>query len=140
MPDTGPDFFLAPDALQTLTQADAAGLDRLACGVIGFDHAGLIRRYNTCESRFSTLLPAEVLGRPLFTEVAQCMNNYLVSQRFDDALATGTALDVTLDYVLTWRMRPTAVQLRLLWQPGAPLRYLMLRHGQVLAPPQAPGR
>jgi photoactive yellow protein len=140
MPAAGSSLFLAADAIEQLDRADAAALDGLDVGVIGFDQTGLVQRYNACESRFSALRPAEVLGRPLFTEVAQCMNNYLVCQRFDDALAADIPLDARLDYVLTWRMRPTAVQLRLLWRPGAALRYLLLRHGQALAGPRAAHR
>jgi photoactive yellow protein len=119
--------FLAADAFRLLDRADDAAFDQLDVGVIGFDLAGIVRRYNACEARASGLLPSEVLGRPLFTEVAQCMNNFLVAQCFDDALASGAALDRVVDFVLTWRMRPTPVQLRLLWDAGAPLRYLMLR-------------
>lgn len=130
MTNNDPSIFQAADAFEQLSRADDTALDRLDVGVIGFDLAGFIRRYNARESRFSTLLPREVLGRPLFTDVAQCMNNYLVAQRFDDALAAGTALDATIDYVLTWRMRPTAVQMRLLWLPQAKLRYVVLRHGR----------
>ena len=31
-----------------------------------------------------------------------------------------------MDYVLTWKMRPTKVQLRLLADPGSALRYIAL--------------
>ena len=67
-----------------------------------------------------------VVGLPLFSVVAQCMNNYLVAQRFDDAVASGQALDVSLDFVFTLRMKPTPVRLRLLSSPSHPTQYLAI--------------
>ena len=54
------------------------------------------------------------------------MNNFLVAQRFEDALATGDSLDATLDYVLTLRMKPIKVKLRLLAEPGHLMRYVLI--------------
>jgi photoactive yellow protein len=119
--------------LARLNPLDDATLDALGMGVIGFDVEGRVQRYNAFEARFSGLRVADVLGRPLFTEIAQCMNNYLVAQRFEDALAAGAELDATIDYVLTWRMRPTRVRLRLLQAPAQPLRYVVLQHGGPVA-------
>ena len=45
-----------------------------------------------------------MLGRPLFTQVAPCLNNFMVAQRFEDAADEGSELDDTIDYVLTLRM------------------------------------
>ena len=110
--------------LGNLTQAD---LDTLEFGVIGFDADGIVRSYNTFESKAAGLSPQRVLGHPLFTTVAPCMNNFMVAQRFEDAQAQGVALDATIDYVLTLRMRPLKVRLRLLAQPGAALRHVLVR-------------
>jgi photoactive yellow protein len=111
------------DHLETMTDAD---LDTLEFGVIGFDADTVVRRYNAFESRCAGLSPQKVLGLPLFTTVAPCMNNYLVAQRFEDAAAGGTSLDATIDYVLTLRMRPVKVALRLLAAPGSTLRYVLV--------------
>lgn len=54
------------------------------------------------------------------------MNNYLVAQRFEDAMETGEMLDVTIDYVLTLRMRPVRVKLRLLASSAAAHRYVLV--------------
>jgi hypothetical protein len=51
------------------------------------------------------------------------MNNFLVAQRFVDE----PVLDVTLDYVLTFRMRPTPAKLRLLQQPDGRLHYILIQ-------------
>ena len=110
-------------AINVQTESD---LDTLDFGVIGIDAEGLVRRYNRFESELAGLSPGRVLGTPLFTAVAPCMNNFLVAQRFEDASAGGTALDATLDYVFTLRMRPAKVKLRLLVQPDSPLRYILV--------------
>jgi photoactive yellow protein len=122
--------FDTSDLHAQLEALDEAGLNRLSYGVIGFDAGGLICRYNTWESQATGLDPTRVLGQPLFTVIAQCMNNYLVAQRFEDAIAQDLALDAVVDYVLTWKVRPVPVQLRLLAPAGAPdssARYVVIR-------------
>ncbi len=102
-------------------------LDALDFGVIGIDAAGLVQRYNSFESKAAALSVQRVLGQPLFTVVAPCMNNFMVAQRFEDALAGGGTLDVTIDYVLTLRMRPVKVKLRLLAAPDGVSRYVLVQ-------------
>ncbi|RTL64376.1 MAG: phosphonate transporter [Hyphomicrobiales bacterium] len=100
-------------------------LDQLPFGVIGFDREGIVRQYNAWEAKAAGLTQSRVIGQPLFTSVAPCMNNYLVAQRFEDAAGDKQALDRTLPYVLTLRMRPTKVLLRLL-APAVPDRRFVL--------------
>jgi photoactive yellow protein len=110
-----------------LGHASDAALDELDFGVIGFDAAGVVRRYNAFESKAAGLSPDRVLGNPLFTLVAPCMNNFMVAQRFEDAAAGGTPLDAVIDYVLTLRMRPVKVKLRLIATPAVALRYVLVQ-------------
>ena len=117
MPDLGPQ-------LAVLSDAD---LDTLDFGVIGFDNDTTVCRYNAVESAAAGLSPQRVLDQPLFTNVAPCMNNFMVAQRFEDAQDQGTLLDATIDYVLTLRMRPIKVALRLIAVPGANVRYVLVR-------------
>jgi photoactive yellow protein len=114
------------DMLKRLESLDAVELDALSFGVIGFDGDTLVQRYNSLESKMAGLSAARVVGHPLFTAVAPCMNNFLVAQRFEDAAAAGSSLDDTIDYVFTLRMRPVKVKLRLLAAPGLPLRYVLV--------------
>ncbi len=102
-------------------------LDALDFGVIGIDATGAVGRYNAFESKAAGLSPARVLGQPLFTVVAPCMNNFMVAQRFEEAKETSSALDATVDYVLTLRMRPVKVKLRLLAAPGGTWRYVLVQ-------------
>ena len=118
--------FTDVDLLSALQQGTDADLDALEFGVIGIDAAGVVRRYNALESRLAGLSPQRVLGHPFFTVVAPCMNNFMVAQRFEDAAASGSPLDATIDYVLTLRMRPVKVKLRLLSQPGDAMRYVLV--------------
>ena len=118
--------FEQTDIAERLATADDAALDVLQFGIIGFDEQTVVQRYNTFESQLAGLNKSRVLGHPLFTSVAPCMNNFLVAQRFEDALATGDTLDATLDYVLTLRMKPVKVKLRLLAGSARALSYVLI--------------
>lgn len=119
--------FEDPALLRSLNALSDAELDNLDFGVIGFDDEGIVRRYNAYESQAAGLSTSRVVGHALFTVVAPCMNNYLVAQRFDDAAAQGSELDATIDYVLTLRMRPVKVRLRLLAAPGSAGQYVLVQ-------------
>jgi photoactive yellow protein len=125
---TAPDF-AHPDLMRQLAAMDDASLDRLGFGVIGFgkEHEAAVRRYNAFDQRGSGLERDRVVGLPLFSIVAQCMNNYLVAQRFDDAVAAGESLDATLDFTFTLRMKPTPVVLRLLSSPAHDTQFIAIR-------------
>lgn len=120
-------MFDQPDLTALLVKMDDATLDTLGFGVIGFDIEDRVRRYNTFESKAAGLGIERVLNQNLFTVVAPCMNNFLVAQRFADARETGMALDDTINYVLTLRMRPTKVKLRLLSDPVSELCYVLVQ-------------
>lgn len=124
------DLAFADPALHAhLVAAGDDELDQLQFGVIAFDAEGIVQRYNAWESKAAGLSPTRVIGQSLFTVVAPCMNNYLVAQAFEDAAARGEALDRTLPYVLTLRMRPTKVQLRLLASAEGGLRHVVILRG-----------
>jgi photoactive yellow protein len=115
------------DLLTALSHCNEDQLDALEFGVIGFDAEGMVRQYNRFESTASGLSPQRVLHADLFSSVAPCMNNFMVAQRFEDAAAAGAPLDDTIDYVLTLRMRPTRVKLRLLAHPDEAMRYVLVQ-------------
>ncbi|RYE95671.1 MAG: phosphonate transporter [Oxalobacteraceae bacterium] len=119
--------FTTPALLEQLAQLHADQLDELDFGVIGFDADTNVCRYNRTESEAAGLTGPRVLGQPLFTNVAPCLNNFLVGQRFEDAEDGNTVLDDTIDYVLTLRMRPIKVKLRLLAEPGSAVRYVLVQ-------------
>ena len=119
--------FDQPDLAQCLAALTEEQLDEATFGIIGFDEATVVRRYNRYESQAAGLSQQSVVGQPFFTSVAPCMNNFMVAQRFDEAQADGAGLDETISYVLTLRMRPTKVRLRLLALPGAATRYVLVQ-------------
>lgn len=118
--------FSQADICERIETLDESELDSLDFGVIGFDADTAVRRYNAFESKLAGLNPQRVLGNALFTVVAPCMNNFIVAQRFEDAAASATSLDATIDYVFTLRMRPAKVSLRLLVSPTLALRYVLV--------------
>jgi photoactive yellow protein len=119
--------FAAPGLHGQLTQLSPDQLDSLDFGVIGFGADTNVSQYNQTESDAAGLTAPRVLGQPLFTNVAPCLNNFMVAQRFEDAQDDGAALDDTIDYVLTLRMRPVKVKLRLLAAPGSEQRYVLVQ-------------
>jgi photoactive yellow protein len=127
MTDTPTATFEQDGLLAVLARLSDAELDVLDFGAIGFDAESVVRRYSAFESRMSGLSISRVVGQPFFTIVAPCMNNFLVAQRFEDAAASGTELDEVIDYVLTLRMRPIKVKLRLLAGAASDLRYVLIK-------------
>jgi photoactive yellow protein len=119
--------FAAPGLHARLAQLSPEQLDRLDFGVIGFGADTNVSQYNQTESDAAGLSAPRVLGQPLFTNVAPCLNNFMVAQRFEDAEIDATALDDIIDYVLTLRMRPVKVKLRLLAAPGNEQRYVLVQ-------------
>ena len=111
---------------QTLSEASSEQLNALAFGVIGFDDDGLVKVYNAYESKVAGLSLESVIDADLFSTVAPCMNNFLVAQKFEDAIDEKAELDETMDYVLTLKMKPTRVKLRLISAPQLPYKYVII--------------
>lgn len=109
---------------ETITASDLSemDIDTLEFGVIAMDRDAGVTAYNQAEAEISGLSEDRVLGRKFFTEVAPCMNNFMVAQRYEDP----GPLDEMLDYVLTLRMAPTPVRLRLLREEDADVQYLLV--------------
>jgi photoactive yellow protein len=127
MTETSIVAFEQNELLLELARTTDIELDIFEFGVIGFDAETVVCRYNAFESKVAGLSVSRVVGHPLFTIVAPCMNNFLVAQRFADAAASGDELDEVVDYVLTLRMRPIKVKLRLLAGAASDLRYVLIQ-------------
>lgn len=114
-------------SFETVAISDLDGMtaderDALPYGVVGFDADTIVKIYNATEARMSGLDPSTVFGVPFFDAVGQCMNNFMVAQRFEDE----AELDDIIPYVLTLRMRPTKVRLRLLANQDVLHRYILI--------------
>lgn len=97
-------------------------IDVLPYGVIGLNDHCLVEVYNETEARLAGMPAESVMGAHFFLSTAQCMNNFMVAQRFEDE----AELDSIIDFVLTFRMRPTIVRLRLLRGAGTLRRYILV--------------
>ncbi len=109
--------------LGRLDSADDAFIDALPYGIVGLSAAGITEIYNSTEVRYAGLHRENVIGQPFFLMIGVCMNNFLVAQRLEDE----DVIDSIFDYVLTFRMRPTPVKLRLLKQPDISRRYVLIQ-------------
>ena len=119
---SSPDVSFEMVALHDLETMSIADRDALPFGVVGFEADTIVQVYNATVARMSGLDPATVMGVPFFDAVAQCMNNFMVAQRFEDE----PELDDVFPYVLTLRMRPTKVRMRLLATAKTPRRYILI--------------
>jgi photoactive yellow protein len=108
--------------LNELEELNDQELDILPFGVIGMSEEGVVEIYNRTESKLAGLSRERVVGVHFFSTTAQCMNNFLVAQRFMDE----PDLDVIINFVLTLRMRPTPVRLRLLKRRFTRRRYILI--------------
>ncbi len=109
-------------SLADLEQADRGELDAAPFGIIGMRPDTVADVYNETEAELSGVSPRNVLGAPFFDTIGQCMNNFMVAQRFEDE----PELDDIVPFVLTLRMRPTRVRLRLLQMPQVERRYILI--------------
>lgn len=106
-----------------LERAQSGRLNELDFGVIGFDAEDVVIYYNTSESEDAGIDAAAVIGQDLFVEVAPCFNNFLVAERFEEE----DDIDDEIEYVLTLKMRPTKVKLRLLKNADQDARFILVR-------------
>ncbi len=110
-------------SLPNLDALDETQRNQLPFGVIGLSPENLVEVYNSTESRLAGLSAASVLGTNFFLVTAQCMNNFMVAQRFED----GIEIDAEFAFVLTFRMRPTPVRLRLLKGSSTRRHYVLVQ-------------
>ncbi len=109
--------------IDVLDRLSPAEVDALPFGVVGMDAGGTVAVYNATESSMAGIARESVMGTHFMSEIGQCMNNFMVAQRFEDEVE----LDTELDYVLTLRMRPTPVRLRLLKTLTIARHYILIR-------------
>ena len=117
----GLDFFAI--RVSDLESMSSDRVDALPYGVVGLSPDGTAEVYNATESKLAGIARSAVLGSAYFAETAQCMNNFMVAQRFEDE----PEIDDVIAYVLTLRMRPTPVRLRLLKTPSCARRYILIQ-------------
>ena len=108
--------------LAVLDAASPDELDAAPFGIISMDRSGTVTHYNATEARLAAIARDRVVGLNFFTDVGPCTNNYLIAGRYDEA----DALDEFVDFVFTFRMKPSPVRLRLLRAAGSDRQYLVV--------------
>lgn len=106
--------FSQPNLGEELSKMTDIELDALDFGVTGLDEEGLVTKYNTYLANLSGVSIQKAVGFHYFSNVAPCMNNFMVAQKLEDAIDESKPLDETINYVLSVRMKPTKVKLRLI--------------------------
>ena len=118
-----------PTLLPTFTSEQ---LNEIPFGVTSIDDNGIITRYNAYNIKnFSIDLPTQcslewTLGKGFFTDIAPCCNNKMVKGRFDRGVLVD-AMDVTFDYVFTFKIEPVAVKMRLFRDPATSTNWILVR-------------
>jgi len=110
--------FAQPDLADILIESSEADLSTAAFGLVKLADDGRILFYNQYESELAGISSEKALGKNFFSEIAPCTNNFMVATRYETAIEDGTSLDETLDYVFTYKLKPTKVRLRLLRKHG----------------------
>lgn len=90
------------------SQSDDA-YDTLGFGLVKMDYTGTITAYNIALSSLAGVSKENALGKNFFTQVAPCTNNFMVAEKYQNAV-----LDETIPYMFTYITKPTPVELRLI--------------------------
>lgn len=112
------------DLFKALEVLDNDAYDELDFGLIKMDRKGNVLAYNKWEAQLAANNQEAVIGKNFFTQIAPCTNNFMVSEKY--GLFQGQ-LDETLDYVFTYRIKPTPVRLRLLAHESSNNQYLAVQ-------------
>ena len=108
------------EIIETLSLED---LDKTDFGIIGFNKDSIIEVYNNMESALSGIKKESVVGNHLFEDVAPCMNNYLVALKFEEM----EELDEIIPYILSLKVKPVKVDLRLIKNVCLRLNYVLIK-------------
>lgn len=109
---------------ELLEQYEAEDFNEFDYGVVRMDRSGNIKAYNSYNSDLAADDNKAVIGQNFFTQVAPCTNNFMVAEKYNKV---ETELDETLDYILTYRVKPAQVTLRLLAKNSKENQYLSIR-------------
>ncbi|HBD96519.1 MAG: hypothetical protein A2015_01095 [Spirochaetes bacterium GWF1_31_7] len=102
------------DLFEKLIIASDDDLDAVNFGIIGINNQNNVVIYNKAEEEYSSYHRNSVVGKNLFLDIAPCMNNYMVALKFEER----DSFDETIPYVLSFKVKPAPVQLRLIKKDG----------------------
>jgi len=117
--------FVSEDILKRLPDMTRDEVDALPFGAVRLSDNGKVMLYSRTESELAGIAVEHAEGKNFFMQVAPCCNNRLVYGRFKQGVASG-AMDQTLPFTFTYRMRPTNVFLKM-WRDGAGGNWLFIQ-------------
>lgn len=116
-------LFDEPSLADHLYANSGRNLDELPFGVVGINDENEVIEYNLAEEAIAGLSRENVFGKDFFFEVAPCMNNFMVAERFNEE----EEIDDIIDYLLTLKVKPTKVALRLIKRPDQNTRFVLVK-------------
>lgn len=111
---------------QMLPKMSVEELNALDFGVTGLDNDGMVTSYNNYLVNLSGVSIQKAMGYHYFSNVAPCMNNFMVAQKLEDAIDEKIQFDETINYVLSVRMKPTRVKLRIIHDSNTSVSYILI--------------
>lgn len=114
--------FQQRDVYEHLEKLNLEELHQLNFGVVRILKEGEILAFNNYESEVSGVAVEEALGKNFFTQVAPCVNNFMVAERY----SSDTVVDEIIDYIFTYRVKATKVKLRIIVKPDREHQYLLV--------------
>ena len=115
--------FNDPGMIHKLVVMSPVQRDRAHFGIIELDHNHVVIGYNRYERNFSGLYLHEVKGKLFFDDIAPCAKNFMISERLNRA----QELDVTFNYMFTYKLEPFNVRVRLLKSKKYPTRFVLVK-------------
>jgi photoactive yellow protein len=107
-----------------LRASSSEALDELDFGVIGMDRQGVVCEFNRYELKLASLKRENVIGKNFFIQIAPCTNNNLIAGKY---LQSAQKTDVILDYIFTYRIKPTSVRLRIIIDLNEKKQFLLVQ-------------
>ena len=106
--------FNQEDLAIELSNTKHAILNNADFGIIEISSSGDVLFFNQHELNCTGFSQAQVQHKNLFTQLVPSTDNYMVSHKYLAASKNHEPIDETIDYVLTYQLKPTSVKLRLL--------------------------
>ncbi len=106
--------FNQTDLAKTLKSSSDQELNSATFGIVRLQPGGAVSFYNQYEADLAGIPASDALGKNFFTEIAPCTNNFMVANKYQTADESSANIDETIDYMFTYKLKPTNVTLRIL--------------------------
>lgn len=100
------------DDIDNVLNSEPERAEYLPFGAILLDPFGRVVRYNKAEGLISSRLPADVIGKNFFNDVAPCAKGRAFHGRFFEAVSKGK-VNTIFEYEFDYKMQPTKVRVHM---------------------------